>query len=798
MPLTYKDLSIMDARSRFERQFYSPAVPRPTEFSNPTIPRTPSPVTPQPTNNTTNNSIVNGSQSPTQLQNRGIGVIPNIPLQTSDGKSFQFKDQNEVKDYQNGIPIDEILRDRQALQRLNDPYSNSGLFGFIPGLRDKFSYSENGIGGFKDQYLADRKRKEEYDKRHNANGNSGANGTGFKPVNPLNPPMPGNPPSMNPPGNFNPPGSPGSPGSPSANNPNPTIPNPNNPNQPKPPSPLPPNPNNPGNPGTNIPNQFNPNPPGLPATDLPDGGHNYDFPPDSPLMTFTVQSTAVIGQWGIRLDGTYFDSGNAYSVQRGLSQYVTGIPVKLIHRKTPVGITQGKTLYDYDVVVQYKPNATAAVQQVVYGVYQDSNRDRFKSVTTRLEPQSGSPIQINPLAPTTPPRPPLPDDFELPKLDDLIDQLDQFQQRLDDINNIVDNVQQIGDTLNDLRNTFPSYNPIPKPNNPTQPKPNPSPNPNPAPNPDPKNVQNPTKLKNNGWQPNLKPNNPNEFNFRDGDRPIPISTMKDITPIQSPVTNNKGQLSEQAQQQIEQQNQPQPVPNQKTDSLCNDPCIADLQRKQRDNNENNTVEIEVPVFKACKVEVSEDGVLAESQNMKLKVPKDQSAMISQMFLRLFEIESQKCKQIDIAIPETMALRVPDGRPILKIQYAEKGSGGKLGKSRWTVQIPWYTGGKQAVPKVPYSKGDTRVAYIMKDGSRIIVNAKNMTEGRRVVKSLLRGVDPAKSRGGTYSISNRDTDSVNKDKMKAVKIVPTSASFYPNGDGYVNGVRTSPAWTVKLN
>lgn len=348
----------------------------------------------------------------------------------------------------------------------------------------------------------------------------------------------------------------------------------------------------------------------------------------------------------------------------------------------------------------------------------------------------------------------------------------------------------------------------------------PAPEPKKVGSPQPSEYPSPSPRPDTGWQPNLKPNNPNEFDFRPGDRRTPISIAKDITtgrevavgsnritsdnkvrypeykPVEKP-TDSEGRVKDKVVEEVEQKQEPIQQPNQVTPNLCQDPCIADIQRNTRGNKNDETVSVSVKVFKACKVEPENENDLAEFEQVSLTVPKSQQQFITQMFNRIFEIESQKCREINVSMPETMALRVPDGRPILKIQYAEVARTGKVGKSRWTVQIPWYSAGKQGVPKVPYQHGDTRVAYIMKDGSRIIVNAKNMTEGKRVIRQFLRGTNQGTTKGGTYSVSNRSKEDLNQDKMKSVKLTPISASFYPNGDGFINGIRTTPEWTVKL-
>lgn len=562
--LTQKDIDIMNARSRFEQSYYNPSQPRPTEFlpktptPNPTVPTpaTPSANIPKPPMNTPIGGGV-GLQVATQL---GVNMIgPWINKGTQEGS----------------LVASDLIR---------------GLTG-----RQPLTPSQK-------QWFRD------------------------------NPGKPATPDNGFPPNTFNPPGSPGSPGSPNGTSPynsnNPATPpgSPGNRHPNLPPN-LPINPPNPNKPNTNAPNAVNPSTPASPNDGLGDDGFDYNFPnpiqsPASFIITAvgTLQALDVVSSnpWVRLAPG----STRTFEIN---SAPILGIPTGFLFQKINTrqldlngdpAITENMTVWDVRVFLKYKTSNEASVQTVQVAVFATQSREVAKTARAQItyvsptypdridqgvptSPSSGAgapPTVAPPMAPPSPsPQPSNP-----PKKDDPKVAPPPFP------------FMPPFPFVNPTGNPFSNPNPHPNLNPP--PSPSPGNPPTGAPNPGQPKPQNPWEP--GGWQPNLKVNNPNEFEFRPGDRRQPISTMKDITaPTSSPskstqappVTgfqpstpndplvrnpvDNQGNLRNGVGDELEEKKAPVAIPNQVTAPVCQDSCIADLQR----NNQNNNQMVEIAV-----------------------------------------------------------------------------------------------------------------------------------------------------------------------------------------------------------
>jgi hypothetical protein len=255
--------------------------------------------------------------------------------------------------------------------------------------------------------------------------------------------------------------------------------------------------------------------------------------------------------------------------------------------------------------------------------------------------------------------------------------------------------------------------------------------------------------------------------------------------------------------------QPNPQPNQNQQQTqpgrlkqCEDPCINKLlnsnddkeEKEKEKEKEEKSNRLKVKVFKACATDKDkrnvEDGVVYEIK--ELEVRQQDREWLKWHFDTMFELAKEKCGD-KFVIPETMALRVPDGRPVLTITY-RKVKQGKQSESRWNLKIPWFKGAQHNIPKASYKHGNTRVTFKFRDGSNIIVNAANEREGKRQVAQFLKQVMPEKIKGGHYVISRNDR----KDTRLSEEILePISAAYYSTGDGRVNGLRKNPDWRVRL-
>lgn len=98
-------------------------------------------------------------------------------------------------------------------------------------------------------------------------------------------------------------------------------------------------------------------------------------------------------------------------------------------------------------------------------------------------------------------------------------------------------------------------------------------------------------------------------------------------------------------------------------------------------------------------------------------------------------------------PEKWDVKVGRDRPQLVVSFAQKLPNGKLGRTRWEMQIPHYKYGQQdqktlKKPDIPtYNRGPFWGRLILKDNSRLVVNAESIEEAKRVLKLLKKEVDP---------------------------------------------------------
>ena len=138
--------------------------------------------------------------------------------------------------------------------------------------------------------------------------------------------------------------------------------------------------------------------------------------------------------------------------------------------------------------------------------------------------------------------------------------------------------------------------------------------------------------------------------------------------------------------------------------------------------------------------------------------------------------------------------MPDGWQIIKGQdipqlaiiFRPTDKNNKSGN--YTLHIPHYNGDR--TPNFPiYTKGTHWARWILKDNSRLVVNASTKAEALRVIKKLEKYVDRKFQTNESLWLT---TGEVAKDIYKKLKVAPLRADYYPEGKN-----NNLPKWRVYL-
>ena len=140
------------------------------------------------------------------------------------------------------------------------------------------------------------------------------------------------------------------------------------------------------------------------------------------------------------------------------------------------------------------------------------------------------------------------------------------------------------------------------------------------------------------------------------------------------------------------------------------------------------------------------------------------------------------KDLSATYPEGWQVKKGQNIPQLVIVYRSTEPKNKSGD--YPLYIPHYNGSRS--PNIPaYSKGDHWARWILKDNSRIIVNAKTEAEALRVIRRLEKYVE---RKFQTLETPWLTTGEAAKGTYKKIKVAPIRADYYP--EGKQNGL---PQW-----
>jgi hypothetical protein len=619
--------------------------------------------------------------------------------------------------------------------------------------------------------------------------------------------------SPNTPNNPNSPNSPNSPSNPGSNNPsNPNNPaSPNTPNNQRPglPPNLPINPSNPNRPNTNIPDGFQPgSPSGGSGLGNPGGNETYNFPPIYAPIGFTIRVHFWSQFWQNLSGGRSYPEG-APSYGESAKTFA-GIPKRLEVRTVNYRRSGNFDYYNIEAWLVYKPNQYDPEIEEKIGGFSHSMTFRFLRAESFYQPIN-APVENVPTQPDSPGMPGQPDFVAPPMF--IVPPSDPSPLPAQPKNppQVAPPVMPITAPANPrIPFRSPQINPVGSPTgNPTgNPTPNPAPNPAPTGNPSPGTTQPLRSPSPTGVGVGTAGNPSTQSTTNTGGLGI-TAPNNAVVPQRSPQTNpltsnpvnNQGGLSNGAKEDIEVKKAPIQPPNQVTPNLCQDPCVADLQRKAKDDATQRTIEI--PVFTGC--ELDEDGNKtgkATSIPFLLTIPAAQASFAEFLGNQLFAmLEKSQCTPPDsspecvAAIPDWWQIRLGADIPQLVVQYAEqigeKNGKPKYGAPKYVITIPHYQLSYDATTKAlfpSYTKGSRMGVLICNDNSKLIVNAEDEAEANRVLNQLQSLIAPAFTEDAR--INNGDRRGTN---LKTLTVHPRIAKFFSQGQK-----NTKPDWIKYFN
>ena len=164
-------------------------------------------------------------------------------------------------------------------------------------------------------------------------------------------------------------------------------------------------------------------------------------------------------------------------------------------------------------------------------------------------------------------------------------------------------------------------------------------------------------------------------------------------------------------------------------------------------------------IKRTKINVYKEVLIERNDTAQLMILKIIFFWISNGMLERFVLNT---------LPSGWALKPGCFLPQLVIIYRIKG---KTRTGNYELVIPHYKGSRFPV-LFQYKKGSHRMALVLKDGSKLVVNAVSEAEGRKVIFQYAKYID---SKFITDDIRHTSNQEVKTDDM-----VPIRADFYPTG------------------
>lgn len=130
-----------------------------------------------------------------------------------------------------------------------------------------------------------------------------------------------------------------------------------------------------------------------------------------------------------------------------------------------------------------------------------------------------------------------------------------------------------------------------------------------------------------------------------------------------------------------------------------------------------------------------------------------------------------------AVPDWWQVRKEGRRPQLVIEFGQRSRKGGIGSANYTLHIPHYKGRtppkKSPIP--PYRKGQEEGILTLFDNSKVIVNAFNRAEAKKVIEAAKKVIEAKYLKNSHVKYGTRKgTD------LKEVEVFPAKAKYFPTG------------------
>lgn len=152
-----------------------------------------------------------------------------------------------------------------------------------------------------------------------------------------------------------------------------------------------------------------------------------------------------------------------------------------------------------------------------------------------------------------------------------------------------------------------------------------------------------------------------------------------------------------------------------------------------------------------------------------------------------------------AVPESWQIAIDGDRPQLIVLFAEvvqlTDGSTKLGRSRYPISIPHYNKPQEFKPVIPsYKKGQYMGKLVLKDNSKLIVNAYSASEAKRVIAQLVQYINPEMFRKDSKDKPIKAPRIIERggDELKQIVVTPTNANFFSTGRKDMN-----PDWVKQF-
>ncbi|MEH1871609.1 MAG: hypothetical protein V7K73_09270 [Nostoc sp.] len=170
--------------------------------------------------------------------------------------------------------------------------------------------------------------------------------------------------------------------------------------------------------------------------------------------------------------------------------------------------------------------------------------------------------------------------------------------------------------------------------------------------------------------------------------------------------------------------------------------------------------ITVPVFTGCDPDTNS----ATFTGLNISVIKGTEAQEVLKFTHLSQIESLECQvkqqnnskvECYAAVPEWWQVRIESNRPQMVFMFAEQLSEGNFDSAKYPITVPHpIIKHYETSPLPPYQKGQYEGILILKDNSKIIINAISTEEAEKVLSAIKEIIIPEFLEGAIQKIAQR--------------------------------------------